>query len=177
MAKDSREVRGRVKVLRAFVHNILSTTDMGQKTWLGTGAKTPPVIKGERRDSGKGSLGMYLTHNQEGDKRKTPEVELGEKKKKTLWEVSWSQIKDQIPSWSRYKLGQVQAESLNIYSILFSTAEWTVLAHQNVVIWKPLTSVSSGLCRHPHCYSVGLPMLRVEHSPMLTSTTNKPWIF
>lgn len=25
---------------------------------------------------------MYLTHNQEGDKRKTPEVELGEKKKK-----------------------------------------------------------------------------------------------
>lgn len=81
MAKDSREVRGRVKALRAFVHNILSTTDMGQKTWLGTGAKTPPVIKGERRDSGKGSLGMYLTHNQEGDTRNTPEVELEKKKK------------------------------------------------------------------------------------------------
>lgn len=48
---------------------------------MGIGAKTPPVIKGEGSDSGKGSLGMYLTHNQEGDKKKTPEVELGEKKK------------------------------------------------------------------------------------------------
>ena len=39
---------------------------------------------------------MYLTHNQEGDKKKTPEVELG--KKKNIWEVSQRQIKDQVPS-------------------------------------------------------------------------------
>lgn len=62
-----------------FVHN-----RHGSKNLIGNWGQNPICHQRGKKRFWERKPGMYLTHNQEGDKRKTPEVELEKKKKKLM---------------------------------------------------------------------------------------------